>query len=245
MRFDSFWDELSKIAVSLADLNKLTRLAKRKTIKTPMVDQPAALPRGGMRSLMSSVRSKGDPETTKRVARLSKIMGGKLGYPRRGGAFRALKRAAVKPGRGRQGALQARYNKSVAAVAGDPQSRRATEGIVAGHELQELAKGRSRYPISGQQGGHRPGVIPVEHNIVTTLPKEVAPAGRLMRDFRELGPDASLFEQATRGPAGVGMAFGKGPRLSRHAVRRIGQRMEELERQMFEAQRLGSRRRAG
>lgn len=92
----------------------------------------------------------------------------------------------------------------------DPAQNRVLQGIFKGHELDE-AKGRLR--AGAKQFGHNsPDVILREHNRVTTLPPEFEPARRYMRDLR-LGREADLMPK--------GIPYGRGPRLSRHARRRL------------------------
>ena len=100
----------------------------------------------------------------------------------------------------------------------DPRSRRALDAIVKGHELAELQAKPSAF---GDFHGHlSPDVILREHNMITTLPKPLASAGRALRDHRLPNEGLDMYQH-------TGLNFGKGERFSRHARKHLSKMMEE------------------
>jgi hypothetical protein len=108
-------------------------------------------------------------------------------------------------------------------------ARKTLEGVMHAHELDELALGRNtlKHPtFRGAVGHASPDVLLREHNRLTTLPQSVrTPVQRVFKELRQ-GPEQGLFHNATRNQYHTGMQFGEGMRLSRHARRRIGQKMQ-------------------
>jgi hypothetical protein len=101
-----------------------------------------------------------------------------------------------------------------------PLQKRMGEAIVKGHELDELTMANKRMSknVFLPVGHLSPDVILREHNKIVTSPKPVRDAVySTMKPFREAESDAlSQF----------GVNYGKSPRFSRHARRRITDMME-------------------
>lgn len=100
------------------------------------------------------------------------------------------------------------------------------EAITKGHELSET---QVRPGMSFKQFGHNsPDVILREHNAVTTLPSGYAPTAEYMKSLRTrpYGEQEPLRQ--------FGIEYGKSPRLSRHARKRITESLEQQNRQILE-----------
>jgi hypothetical protein len=125
-----------------------------------------------------------------------------------------------------------------------PQEQKMTEAIVGGHELDELLMGRFRtlsrtnpYEIYGHAS---PRVVLREHARVATLPEGYERTRQFQQKMRTMNrgveegitipSEADLLERATRGVGGrPGITFGApGTRLSRHAQKRVSQRIQEM-----------------
>lgn len=236
---NAFVDELEKIAISMEDLRRVSRLAKKKTIKVPGIG-PSAMPTRSVKEQLGEIQKIKDhslkrfgevlPDQAKRLGdqeKTLKQLSGRVLMPK-GEAWQDFAASAVgKPGaKGFEAEIMMSANPRTRAARDallkDPKGREAAEGIIKGHELQELVKG-SRRPMA-RGTSHAQGVIPVEHNMVTTLPPEASRAGEFMKAIRNEwgGREAQAFNKATGGR----IAFGEGQRLSRHAVKRISEIME-------------------
>lgn len=104
-----------------------------------------------------------------------------------------------------------------------PSENRMLEGVLKGHELDELG---ARPSASFLPFGHRsPDVILREHNRVVTLPSAYGGVRRIMDLVRNFaGAEAGVLRRATGGK----FDYGSSPRLSRHARRRIVALVERL-----------------
>lgn len=220
----AFFDELEKIAFDWRAIKRVGRLAKQRQIRVHPessfgVRGLAAMPRKDVASSMATIKqlsSRGlvPPEQLPHVGKLLRDGTGKVVVPRRGGAIGAIS------------GLDKGVDKSIKGLT--PRGRRALESTLKGHELAELASKRSGRHFKAAFGHVTPQPILKEHNMVTTLPRGTRRAGGVHRKLRKLSGEDVILEQATRGVSGKGMTFGKGPRLSRHARKRVSQRMEEL-----------------
>jgi hypothetical protein len=100
----------------------------------------------------------------------------------------------------------------------DPQARRALDAIVKGHELAEL---QARPSAIGNFHGHlSPDVILREHNMISTLPKDLSSAGEVLREHRLPTEGLDLYQH-------TGLNFGKGGRVSRHARKHLTRMIDE------------------
>jgi hypothetical protein len=220
MNLLSFYDELEKIAVSLADLQKLTKIVKGRSMKLPEVVSPATITPQNVEAHLKVLQAIGGENAVSAAKKVYQHTMGKIVLPRKGDFLRAMeKHPAV---RGMHG-IEPQFVKPIEALKKNPEARRALEGIVKGHELEELAKAPR-----GFAGPHAAGVLPVEHNILATLPETAKPAGDFMRNLRKAVGENEIFEAATMRPGGKSLVYGEGPRLSRHAVKRVGERMKQI-----------------
>lgn len=219
----AFQDELEKIAITTEGLAKLTRLVKLRSLRMPHVQGPQALTSQSMKPHIAALEGTPMAEASRKM--LSQA-GGKVLLPRKGDALDQL--TTVMRSVGIDEEMMPKMYAAASKLKKAPEGRRALEGIVKGHELEELAKAHK-----GFIGPHAAGVIPTEHNILSTLPAKAKPAGEFMRALRREHPvgEAGLFEKATARPGGQTITYGEGPRLSRHAVKRVGENMRRLEKE--------------
>jgi hypothetical protein len=225
----AFYDEMEKIAFGWEDIKRVGRMAKKRMIKAPRSSQivgmgPSAYPGGTQRMAVTQAQEmaqaghipQASVEATKK---LYGQIGGRIATPRRGGMVGALTgEAAQEVG-------------LPAAKTLTGKGKRAIESVGYGHELDELALGKKKLqPFFGGTFGHaHPDVILRERNRLLTLPPEVrGEVGGVFGKLRQVGGEEALLERATRGVSGRGLTHTSGPRLSRHARKRISKRMEEL-----------------
>jgi hypothetical protein len=114
-----------------------------------------------------------------------------------------------------------------------PEQMKMRNAVFRGHEVDELRAGRGTgQQLSSANFMHAsPDVIFKEHNRVATLPQAMQPVGQYMRNMRQAGEGNAFF-----GP--FKKQYGVGPRLSRHARRRM---TESLERRATDEMRQGLR----
>lgn len=102
----------------------------------------------------------------------------------------------------------------------DKANRRALSSIIRGHEVDEIAAVRRRPSLVTTGAGHfSPDVILREHNRVVTLPPGFEGAAEVIRKARSGLEDPLILGR-------FGMEYGKSPRLSRHARRRMVEALE-------------------
>jgi hypothetical protein len=224
IRYEAFWDEMQKIGYSIEHIGRTLARSKGLIQKLPpshslMAIGPAAYPRTIVGTAGPSIRaailSGQIPEVTgKRMLGSLDQIKGKITMPQHGGAVGYLGRADL-PTQG---------------MTGD--AKRATEALVRAHEMDEMGLA-AKSPKGGRSlftavTGHlHPDVILREHNRLTTLPKDVQqPVQSIFHKMRPV--EGSLLENSTRRGTQLGLNFGRGPRLSRHARRRVSERMERL-----------------
>lgn len=93
-----------------------------------------------------------------------------------------------------------------------PRDKKMLNSISTGHEADEAMS-----PVlqGFSQMGHRnPKVILREHNKVTTLPPEHAAVRGVMQGVRQSAGESAVLKR-------IGINYGEGQRLSRHAIRRL------------------------
>ena len=191
----AFLDELTKISFGLEEASRIARLAKGLVAKERIANLvgPAYV-----------VPGIGDPS-----------LWGKILYPPRRGTIGYLK-STGSPELGR-------VLKSLS-----PEDKKLFEQLGLAHEMAErhftgVPSGEALAKAMESTGiGHAPGVIPVEHNILSTLPTEHSPVREAQKLLRQDDPAIQAFERATGGR----IPFGSGQRLSRHARRRITELMQ-------------------
>lgn len=108
----------------------------------------------------------------------------------------------------------------------DGQNKKMLESIVKGHELDEIQAarkagrmGKGMSPVTKAQGHVSPDILFREHNRVSTLPKGYEGARDTMRGLRKSRREDTHFKR-------FGMEYGSGPRLSRHARKRMTEALE-------------------
>jgi len=107
-----------------------------------------------------------------------------------------------------------------------PNQFEARNRLGLAHEVDETGVKRISTAFVERAQHGNPDVILREHNRVTTLPKSLRPAGDTIVALRTAGPEAQLIRDATKTISGQSVQFGQGPRLSRHARKRIGQNID-------------------
>ena len=194
IKHTAFLDELGKIAFNVEDAARLTQMAKsliRKERLANLVGPAYIVPGVGETSLW-----------------------GKILYP---------------PKRGTIGYLKTTGGPELAKTLRElsPSNKKMFEQVGLAHEMAE--KRFTRHPgaeelakaMESTNLQHAPGVIPVEHNILSTLPAEHRPVLEAQKLLRQDDPAVAAFEKATGGR----IPFGEGQRLSRHARRHITEKM--------------------
>lgn len=218
----AFFDELEKIAYGFQDVGKVLRLAKQRMVRLPKALEaggPGAVTPGTVKRLTAQARGSSGWERRQVLEDLEKAkeMEGKILIPKGGATKWLQKRMGFGTKLSRKG-------------------RKATESVIQGHELDELALGARGKAIPSRftrRFAHAdPDVVLRERNRLLTLPQNVrGEVGKFMQELRELQPgktEVGLLEKATRGVSGQGLGYVSGPRLSRHARRRVSERMKEL-----------------
>ena len=215
----AFFNELEKIAFGWDDMNRVLRLSRAKTMRLPsrhLPVGPMALPKAMLpaqrQAITAAVGSGQIPEAVgKQGLKTVEQLGGKALMPK-GGGSRFLEQAGMPKGM----------------LVG--KERKALDTLFRGHELDELALGARKFdPAYATKATHvSPDVVLRERNRLLTMPQEVRPAvTRAMTPLRE-PLEAPVLERATRTVSGKGLEYGAGPRLSRHARKRISKRMKEI-----------------
>jgi len=216
---ESFFDELEKIAFDWADMNRVLRLSRARTLRLPqrlLPVGPMSVPAASKPYQLAAAREA--VETGQIPAALGdasmRFVGqtsGKALMPK-GGVVRQLEQRGMPSGvvKGRE--------------------RKAMESLLRGHELDEVTLGAKKFdPEYTIKTTHvSPDVVLRERNRLLTMPPEVRPAvTEAMSPIRSV-LDTPALERATRTVSGKGLDYGSGPRLSRHARKRISKRMKEI-----------------
>lgn len=100
-----------------------------------------------------------------------------------------------------------------------PDEHKALEAVFKGHELAETQVSPSK-AFKGL-GHNSPDVILREHNMVTTLPPELANVGTTLKDLRDVSGEAGVLKEFT------GVDYGEGQRFSRHARKHLTRMIED------------------
>ena len=110
-----------------------------------------------------------------------------------------------------------------------PKQRMMGEAYMKGHEMAEMA-GLKKPMQSFRAAGHMsPEVILKEHNMLVTSPKSVREAWTpAMTALRQPAGEAAALKH-------VGVEYGKSPRFSRHARKRIAELLEKETKPALEA----------
>lgn len=243
--------DLEKVAFGPAEAKKVLQLAKRRIVKVPRLRQtatraakemmegrmpqgltvaeqslmhgggaPIAIQRGAHRTLRRAAETGAVtmPVTPEAIAS-TKQLGGHILQAKGGDVTSAIRRHPML-GDVVQGPISQMT----------PQQRMLHNAAVKRHELAELSirgrKTREMTPFR-MATGHMGAEAPLtDVNVLATLPAGNAPVREAMQAYRPV--ESHLLERATRGVGGrPGMEFGT-QRLSRHARKRVGRRMEEL-----------------
>jgi hypothetical protein len=241
---------LEKEAFGPREARKVLQLAKKKVLKVPRLQQtatraaeaglagkpvnlsiaeqsllhgggaPIAIHKTAPKSLRRAAATGGvtmpvTPEAIQGTERLSgKILTAKGGDPT----------AAIR----RHPALEEAVSGPISRMT--PQQRMMHNAAIMRHEMAEQAirgpKTKELTPFR-MATGHMGAEAPLtDVNVLATLPKGSAPVREAMQAYRPV--ESHLLERATRGVGGrEGMQFGT-QRLSRHAKKRVGKRMEEM-----------------
>jgi len=217
----SFFDELQKIAFGPTEMRKVLSLSAKKALKMPAGQLPVgsvAFPKSivpAQRGAVQTALSAGQisPEQASSFLQVARHGEGKMVMPHRSygvtGQLRDMGMPADLVPRG--------------------QSRMATESLMRGHEMDELALGarKSHLAYAAKATHMSPDVILRERNRLVTMPEKMrSDVAGVMEPLR--GYESPVLEQATRGVSGKGLDYATGPRLSRHARHRVSQKMEEI-----------------
>jgi hypothetical protein len=211
-KFLAFFDELEKLAFGPEAMGKVFNRFKQLQIKSPHFNSYMAGEGGasGLKKALGPARAAGVPErmieesmpAAREVMSHMRPSGKTTFAPVRGDSATFFRNAgAVDDG-----------DAAFAAIQKSPGNRKALDAVIKGHELAET---QVRPEFSFQGVGHRsPDVILREHNMIRTLPAENKAVGDYMTGLRAAG-EAPALESTT------GFRYGEGPRISRHARRRL------------------------
>ena len=215
--FAAFYDELEKIAFGWDDMSRVLRLSRARTVKLPSRLSPMgplSVPAASMpaqRAAVAAAVAAGQMSEVAgaRILRALRNIGGKALIPK-GGSSRWLESVGWPRGtvRGKE--------------------RKALDTLMRGHELDELAVKRFDPAYVGKATHMDPDVVLKERNRLLTLPREVKPAVTKAMVPLRTTLESPVLEKATRTVSGKGLQYGEGPRLSRHARKRISKRMKEI-----------------
>ena len=215
-----FRDELEKIAYGPAEAQKVLGLAKKIQLPkasgrvVPTISGGPSLKKG-LGEMTRQLVSAGAPSHAE--ARAAAMEASQLN------PATALmgKKPVIMPG---QGHLPVQMNQASMAQAigqqfgaGSPpyvpaQQQKMLHGILKGHELDEASV---RGAVGAGHLGHRsPDVLYREHNRLATMPPGHEQLQKYMQYHRGVREAPFLFDQ-------FGLHYGQGPRLSRHARRRL------------------------
>lgn len=205
----SFRHELTKLAFGPEQAQRVLSLAKR--IQLPKASgkiQPGLSAGPGYKSLVRGAKSSanlvGMGDMAEQAVKASPVAR----------VLKANKGPAIFPG---SGSFESQIEKGdVGRLLGRPahvpaDQKKMLHAVVKGHELDESSvKAR----LGAAHFGHRsPDVIYREHNRLATLPKGNEQVKGYMQHLRSQMEGPALMPK--------GMTFGEGPRLSRHARRRL------------------------
>jgi len=218
----SFFDELEKIAYSLADMRKVLQLSAKKAIRLPrrlIPMGPVALPAGatGAQRAAATASAAAGHISPQQLAATQKLLGetsGKMLVPKKSGGVVGWVKSMGVP--------------EEAVPKG--KARMAAESLLRGHELDELALGARKVnlPYLHKATHVSPDVILRERNRLVTMPESVrGDVADLIAPLRGLS-EAPILEKATRTVSGQGLPYAGGPRLSRHARKKISKRTASL-----------------
>lgn len=223
----SFFDELTKIALTRRTMQKMLLAAKKKQIRKGHAAQmgygyvlPGRAQRKHVDKAVTQLTEMGAPAEKTRAAIEASVAAspargfstatkGMILTPEAGDAKRFLQQIP-------EGAFPG-LGKSLKQVK-SPAQRKALEAVIKGHEM---AESQVKPTASFMGFGHlSPDVILREHNIIQTLPRGMKRAAGPLRKMRK-GREAAALKEVT------GFEFGKGKRISRHARKHLTRMMDE------------------
>jgi hypothetical protein len=205
-----------KVAFDAEQAAKVLRLAKKKQLPKAskrLVETISGAP-GGNRVLgdaLASLKRTPIPGISESMVREM------IGHTPPARIAKRVKGGVLFPGRG---AIEKQLHRETFGALGKApavKNKKMLHAVIKGHELDEIAaKGR----IGAAHFGHRnPDVIFREHNRLATLPKGHEDVVKFMQHYRAPREGATMFPK--------GMVYGQGPRLSRHARRRLSEVAEQ------------------
>jgi len=224
--YAAFWDELQKIAFSMADIEHTLARSKGMIQKLPtkvpiMQMGPAAFHSGMVHEVqlpaLRAAAAAGQVPVAQAEAMANTLghLSDKITMPQRtGGVVGMLGKMGIPGAKKMPG-----------------EAKKATEAIMRAHEMDEMAQSAkaAKNPLFAAKMTHaHPDVLLREHNRVVTLPENIRePVSALHGHVRQF-LEQPVFEQATRGVGGEGLQLAQGQRLSRHARRHISDRMQQI-----------------
>jgi len=252
--------DVEKVAFGPAEAKRVLQIAKGRVIKVPRLRQTATraaqemmegrMPKGLTFAEQALMQGGGAPMAVhpsaasklRQVVSSGAVAEGAVPPSMIQGAERL--RGRILTAKGGDATLRVRQHPMVGDVVQGPISQMTPEqrmmhnAVIKRHEMAELGinkKFRGPEPF-GMGTGHMGAEAPLtDHTVLATLPKGNEPIREAVQGYR--GTEANLLERATRGVGGrPGMEFGaEGQRLTRHARKRVGRRMEELAGQDLQA----------
>jgi len=184
----------AKIAFSPEDASRVAGLAKRLIRKEPIANLIGP----------AYIQKALDPSAAS--------LAGKIIYPPKRGAIGYLKNMGGPE-----------VSKALSKLS--PKDKKMFEQLGLSHEMAERKFSRSGIKgLKSENLEHAPGVIPVEHNMLSTMEPGNAGVKKVQKLLRKDDPAAQAFNKATGGR----IQFGEGPRLSRHARKHITELMHPV-----------------
>lgn len=221
MAYTAFVEELIKLSFDEEAAAKVLQVVKGRTVKAvrnymgaaPMQNVKRNLTAIGRRvanlgapeEVVSQVAGPGAIAQAFNAAPIGHPTRPVINVPKRGDALRFL-----------TGEIGAERIPAAAQVASNPRSRKMLDAVIKGHELDETIVPQGL--AAGMYGHRNMDVILREHNRIATLPSEHQAVRDMSKQLRDLGGES----QAIKGY----VDYGNGPRLSRHARRRIVEGLE-------------------
>ena len=243
--FLSFIDELYKLAFGPQEARQLLRAAKRRTVRAggrvglgygAIPNQAFNAKQTGEAVEQLARRGLDPAAASSGIARVKRIQSEALGmnpeeWARKGKSY------MVTPEKGdatrwfRKGPMSEALGDAAASVK-TPEQRMMLDSLLKGHELSELAAVKNPRMAFRGVGHLSPEVILREHNQLVTMPSKTREAlSPVVTGMRQLQGEAEALRKATGGK----FDFGKNPRLSRHARKRVTELMEREVQPQLEA----------
>lgn len=233
MHYSSMRDELEKIAFGLEDARKMLRASKKMNFRVGNRQGigygtigSKKFQRGQLKGVEKELVGRGvDPETANQAVKAVKAqqvqaMEGAMDNPE---DWARTKTFTTSPEKGDFKRWATERGIPGTDKIKTPEQRMMSEALMKGHEMAEVAASKAPKKAFSGVGHLSPEVIMKEHNMLRTMPEDVRkgldPVMQTIRGVDGQGEAVALKQ--------YGIDYGKSPRLSRHARKRITEMMEK------------------